>query len=120
MVLGIALALPLSAQVPIDPGWPPFPVGQEVTFVNTSERGETFEWDFEYDFQFVSVDSTAEDGVWTYQEPGEYAVRLEVCNPFGCDVVIKRIQVTEPSLPDLLFSSGFETGDASEWSGSVQ
>lgn len=105
-------ACPVAEPAPIDSGFPPLSVGQEVVFTNTSERAQEFRWDFEHDFESVTVDSQAENGAWTFQVPGEYAVRLEVSNEVGCDIVIKTVQVIDPNA---IFSDGFESGGTSSW-----
>ncbi|AAM07631.1 PKD domain-containing protein [Methanosarcina acetivorans] len=57
-----------------------------VSFTDTSERAESWAWDFDSD---GVVDSTEQSPTYTYISPGNYTVTLTVSNTGGSDAVIK-------------------------------
>lgn len=83
-------------------------VGEEVQFQDGSAGEPTsWSWDFTYDGEVPAVDSVAQNPLWTFDQAGLWAVRLEVCNAAGCSDAVKRIEVVEPCpfLPDLVLSA---------------
>jgi len=63
----------------------------EVTFTNTSEKGETYEWDFGDD-----MTSTEENPVHSFVEAGTYTVELTVKNADGENSISQDLTVAEP------------------------
>lgn len=125
----LAVLRPSAAETP--PEWlpaaatadgPSVVAGQVVQFRDRSlHKPDRWEWDFEFNFLTPTIDSTEANPTWVYQEPSIYAVRLRVCNEFGCDVRIKFIEVVagEPPDDELIFRDGFESGDTSRWEGAA-
>jgi len=126
----LAVLRPSAAETP--PEWlpagatadgPSVAVGEVVQFRDRSlHNPDRWEWDFEFNFLAPTIDSTKANPTWVYQEPSIYAVRLRVCNEFGCDVQIKFIEVVAGEKPpddDLIFRDGFESGDTSRWGGAA-
>jgi hypothetical protein len=61
-------------------------VNQSVTFVDQSYNATAWAWDFEND---GTVDSTAQNPVYTYTAGGTYTVKLTTSNAWGSDDEIK-------------------------------
>lgn len=74
---------------------------------------ESWSWDFDYNGATPTENSTEQNPVWTFPFAGTHQVRLEVCNPLGCDA---RVQAVEVELPPPVFIDDFESGDLSSWS----
>lgn len=63
--------------------------GNVVTFTNTTNDGDTYNWDFG-----DGATSTDTNTVHTYLNGGDYDVRLIAINDCGNDTIIKQIQLT--------------------------
>ncbi len=72
-------------------------VGEAIQFLDASTGNPTsWSWDFDYGAEPAAVDSTEQNPTWTFSEPGEPSVRLEVCNAGGCGSAVQQIQVVAP------------------------
>jgi PKD repeat protein/DMSO/TMAO reductase YedYZ molybdopterin-dependent catalytic subunit len=74
----------------------------EVKFTDQSTAATSWAWDFDNN---GVVDSTEQNPIYEYTEPGTYSVKLTVTNSAGSDEEIKTdyITVSEPSTVDILF-----------------
>ncbi len=81
-----------------------------VKFDDLSENAAGWNWDFEND---GNIDSTDENPVYVYANPGSYTVNLTVSNENGTDSKLGTINVSEkPIMPVANFSSNVTVGYA--------
>lgn len=80
-----------------------------VQFLNTSQAGNDFHWDFG-----DGVSSEEGNPTHTFQLPGRYVVRLNAQDDKGCNVVLEReVQVQELFVANAITPNG--DGDNDQW-----
>ena len=88
----------------------------EVQFTDASSNGPTgWQWDFDND---GSVDSTGQNPLHTFADPGTFTVVLTASNAVGQHTSVKEAYITVLDSGSV-FRDGFESGTTAAWSGSV-